>query len=360
MFSFMPAESLFIAARYNGMKLKELADRLGAELSGSGDLEILDVAGIREAGQGQITYITGKNHLKDLEGSRASAAIVPSDTPDLHLPLLRVKNPRLAFARLIELFHVAPYHPLGISDKAAIGRNVIIGTDPSIHPYAVIADDARIGDRVTIYPGVYVGRGSVVGADSINYPNVSIREGVQIGKRVIVHSGAVIGGDGFGFVTDGGKHHKIPQVGGVVIEDDVEIGSNSTIDRATLGETLIRKGTKIDNLVQVAHNVTIGEHCLLAGQVGIAGSCTIGDYVILAGRVGLADHITIGDRVIAAGGSAIIKDIPPEQVIGGFYSMPMKDWLKVQAVLPKLPELKRQVSALEKEIQKLKDKISGT
>ena len=183
---------------------------------------------------------------------------------------------------------------------------------------------------------------------------------MEMGKRVIIHSGAVIGSDGFGFVTDGGKHHKIPQVGGVVIEDDVEIGANSTIDRATLGNTLIRKGTKIDNLVQVAHNVTIGEHCLLAGRVGIAGSCTIGNYVILAGQVGLADHITIGDRVIASGGSALVKDIPPGQVVGGYYSMPMRDWLKVQAVLPKLPELKRQVKALEKELQELKGKISGT
>ena len=278
----------------------------------------------------------------------------------MHLPLLRVKNPRLAFARVLELFYVAPYRPLGISDKAVLGRNVVIGADPSIHPYAVIADDARIGDRVSIYPGVYVGRGSVVDDDSVIYANVSIREGVRIGKRVIVHSGAVIGSDGFGFVTDGGKHHKIPQVGGVVIEDDVEIGANSAIDRATLGNTIVRKGTKIDNLVQVAHNVVVGEHCLLAGQVGIGGSCSIGNYVILAGRVGLADHVTIGDRVIVAAGSGIVKDIPPGEVVGGYYTMPLKDWLKVQAVLPKLPELKKQVSALEKELEKLKGKISGT
>jgi UDP-3-O-[3-hydroxymyristoyl] glucosamine N-acyltransferase len=342
------------------MKLKELANILGAELSGSGDADITGVAGVREAASGQITFITGKNYLKDLAQSRASAALVSPDIPDMHLPLLRVKNPRLAFARALELFYVKPYRPLGISDKAAIGRNVVIGADPSIHPFAVIADDARIGDRVTLYPGVHVGRGSVIDDDTIVYPNVSIREGIRIGKRVIIHSGAVVGSDGFGFVTDGGKHHKIPQVGGVVIEDDVEIGANSTIDRATLGNTLIKKGTKIDNLVQVAHNVTIGEHCLLAGQVGIAGSCTIGNYVILAGRVGVADHITIGNGVIAAGGSAIVKDIPPGQVVGGYYTMPMKDWLKVQAVLPKLPELKRQVNALENEIQKIKGKISGT
>ena len=342
------------------MKLKELANILGAALSGPGDADIIGAAGVHEASEGTITFITGKNLLKDLERSRASAALVPVDTPEMHLPLLRVKNPRLAFARVLELFYVAPYRPQGISDKAVLGRNVVIGADPSIHPYAVIADDAKIGDRVSIYPGVHVGRGSVVDDDSIIYANVSIREGVRIGKRVIIHSGAAIGSDGFGFVTDGGKHHKIPQVGGVVIEDDVEIGANSAIDRAMLGNTIVRKGTKIDNLVQVAHNVVIGEHCLLAAEVGIAGSSTIGNYVILAGRVGLADHVTIGDRVIAGGGSAIIKDIPPGEVVCGYYAIPMREWLKVQAVLPKLPDLKKQVSALEKELEKLKEKISGT
>jgi UDP-3-O-[3-hydroxymyristoyl] glucosamine N-acyltransferase len=341
------------------MKLKELANILGAELSGSGDTDITGVAGVREAAAGQITFITGRNYLKDLAQSRASAALVSSDIPDMHLPLLRVKNPRLAFARVLELFYVKPYRPLGISDKAAIGHNVVIGADPSIHPFAVIADDARIGDRVTLYPGVHIGRGSVIDDDTIVYPNVSVREGIRIGKRVIIHSGVVIGSDGFGFVTDEGKHHKIPQVGGVVIEDDVEIGANSAIDRATLGNTLIKQGTKIDNLVQVAHNVTIGEHCLLAGQVGIAGSSTIGDYVILAGGVGVADHITIGNGVIATGGSAIVKDIPPGQVVGGYYAMHQREWLKVQAILPKLPELRQLLTELEKQIKELRANISN-
>ncbi len=342
------------------MRLKELANILGAELSGAGDTDITGVAGVREAAAGQITFIAGKNYLKELAQSKASAALVPTDIPDMHLPLLRVKNPRLAFAQALELFYVKPYRPLGISDKAAIGSNVVIGKDPSIHPFAVIADNAMIGDRVTLYAGVHVGRGSTIGDDTIVYPNVSIRDGVSIGKRVIIHSGASVGSDGFGFVTDGGKHHKIPQVGGVVIEDDVEIGANTTIDRATLGNTLIKRGTKIDNLVQVAHNVTIGEHCLIAGRVGIAGSCTIGDYVVLAGGVGVADHVTIGNGVIATANSGIIKDIPPGQVIGGYYSMHQKEWLKVQAVLPKLPGLRKLVNDLEKEIQELKKKISST
>ncbi|MGC1455263.1 MAG: UDP-3-O-(3-hydroxymyristoyl)glucosamine N-acyltransferase [Nitrospirota bacterium] len=338
------------------MKLKELADKLGAELTGPPDVDIRGAASIHDAGEGQITFISGGKELKDLEHSRASAAMVPLDTPALHLPLLRVRNPRLAFAQVLRLFYVKPYQASGISEKAAISANVAIGADPSIHPFVVLADDVKIGERVTIYPGVSVGKGSVVDDDSVIHANVSIGENVRIGKRVIIYPGAVLGRDGFGFVTDNGRHHKIPQVGGVIIEDDVEIGANSTIDRATLGNTVVKQGTKIDNLVQIAHNVTVGEHCLFIAQVGIAGSCTIGNWVVLGGQVGVADHVTIGDRVMASSQSGIIKDIEPAQVVGGTYSMPQRDWLKVQAVLPKLPELKKLVAELEKQINELKEK----
>ncbi len=338
------------------MKLKELADKLGAELIGPAELDIRGAAGIHEAGEGQITFIDGKNHFKDLEQSRASAALVPLDTPAMHLPLLRLKNPRLAFAQVLALFYVKPYQASGISEKAAIGANVVIGADPSIYPFAVLADDVKIGDRVTVRPGASIGRGSVVDDDAVIHEHVSIGENVRIGKRVIVYPGAVLGRDGFGFVTDGGRHHKIPQVGGVIIEDDVEIGANSTIDRASLGNTIVKQGTKIDNLVQIAHNVTLGEHCILIAQVGIAGSCTIGNWVVLGGQVGVADHVIIGDRVMASSQSGIIKDIEPAQVVGGTYAMPQRDWLKVQSVLPKLPELKKLVAALEKQINELKEK----
>jgi UDP-3-O-[3-hydroxymyristoyl] glucosamine N-acyltransferase len=222
-----------------------------------------------------------------------------------------------------------------------------------------VDDGAQIGDRVTLYPGVYVGRGATIGDDSVLYANVSIGEKVVIGKRVIIQAGAAIGGDGFGFVTDGGRHHKIPQVGGVIIEDDVEIGANSAVDRATLGNTVIRKGTKIDNLVQVAHNVSIGEHCILAGHVGIAGSSTLGNYVVLGGAAGVADHTTVGDRVMVGGGSAVTRDVEPGQVIVGYNAMPIRDWLKVQVILPKLPELKRSLAGLEKHVEELKERISA-
>jgi UDP-3-O-[3-hydroxymyristoyl] glucosamine N-acyltransferase len=340
------------------MKLKELADILGAELTGPGETEILGVAGVRDADRGSITFITGLNRLKDLVQSRASAAFVPLDSPALPLPALRVKNPRLAFARALELFHGRPYQAAGISDRASIGRNAVIGADPSIRPCAVVDDGARIGDRVTLYPGAYLGRGSSVGDDSVIHANVSIGEKVTIGKRVIIHAGAVLGSDGFGFVTDAGKHHKIPQVGGIIIEDDVEIGGNCTIDRATLGNTIIKKGTKLDNQVHVAHNVTIGEHCLIAGQAGIAGSSTLGNYVVLGGQAGVSDHMTIGDRVMAGGKAVITRDVASGSIIAGFNAMPIREWLKVQAVLPKLPALKKALAELERQVQELKEQAS--
>jgi UDP-3-O-[3-hydroxymyristoyl] glucosamine N-acyltransferase len=338
------------------MKLKELAEKIGAVLSGPGDAEITAVAGLREAMPGEITFAADAGHLRDLDHSRASAAIVPLEAPDRNMPLLRMKNPRLGFARALVCLYGKPAAPIGISDKAVIGLGAVIGADPSIHPYAVVAENARIGDRVTLYPGVYVGRGSVLGNDTIVHPNVSIGHGVTIGSGVIIHAGTEIGSDGFGFVTDGGRHHKIPQVGGVVIEDDVEIGGNCSIDRATLGNTLIKRGTKLDNQVHVAHNVTIGEHCLIAGQVGIAGSSTLGNYVAFGGQVGVGDHRIIGDRVMAGGKAVITKDLEAGQVVAGNYAMPLKEWLKVQAVLPKLPELKKLVAQLERRLKEIENK----
>ncbi len=339
------------------MKLKDLADKLGAQLDGAGEVEITGAIGLLEAGTGHITFFEGKN-FKQLDQVRASAVLVPLDAPKFPFAVLRVKNPRLAFARVLEIFYVKPHQSLGISKQAVVGQNVVIGSEATLHPFVVVADDVRIGNRVTLYPGVYVGQGSIIDDDCIVYPNAVIREGTRIGKRVIIHAGATIGSDGFGFVTDGGKHHKIPQVGGVVVEDDVEIGANTTVDRATLGNTLIKQGTKIDNLVQIAHNVTIGEHCFLMSQVGIAGSCTIGNYVVLAGQVGLADHITIGDRAMVGAKSGIMRDIKAGQIAAGSPALPHKEWAKVYSVLPKLPELRRHIMDLEKQVLELKQQVA--
>ncbi|OGW29354.1 MAG: UDP-3-O-(3-hydroxymyristoyl)glucosamine N-acyltransferase [Nitrospirae bacterium GWC2_57_13] len=338
------------------MKLFELAQLLSAELVGTQDIEITGAAGLREAGPGLITYVTDGKHLRELDGSHASAAIVPLGTAERDMPLLLVKNPRYAFSLALKHFYVDLTVPSGISDRSSIGAGAVIGKDPSIHPFAVVGAGARIGDRVVLFPGAYVGDGSILGDDCVIHANVSIREGVTIGNRVIIHAGTVIGSDGFGFVTEGGIHHKIPQVGGVVIGDDVEVGANCSIDRATLGNTVIKTGAKLDNQVHLAHNVVIGEHCLIAGQVGIAGSSTLGSYVVFGGQVGVADHTTVGDRVMAGGKAVIAKDVPPGQIIAGNYAMPIREWLKVQAVLPKLPELKKLVVDLERRIAVIEKK----
>lgn len=338
------------------MTITELAVKLGAELQGPGDAEIRGAAGIREAREGDVTYLSDRKHRSDLAECRASAVIISRDMQAVNIPALVVKNPRYAFALALGIIYGKPYLPGGISDRAVIGKDVVLGSEPTIHPNAVVADGAKIGSRVTLYPGVYVGGGSIIGDDTVLYPNVSIREGVSLGCRVIVHSGTVIGSDGFGFVTENGQHHKIPQAGGVIIGDDVEIGANCAIDRATLGNTVIRKGTKLDNLVHVAHNVTIGEHCILTGQVGIAGSTSLGNYVVIGGQSAISDHLTIGDRVMIGGGSGVTRDLPSGQVVAGYPAIPIRDWLKAQAVLPKLPELKKFVSQLAERINKLENK----
>lgn len=342
------------------MRLQELAHILGAHLTGPGDMEITGAAGVHEAVAGTVTFIAGTTNIRELEKSSASAALVSMDAPEMTMPLLRVKNPRLAFAQALELLYGSPYRALGISPAASIADTVTIGADCSIHPFSVLAENVRIGCRVSIHPGVYVGKDSDVGDDSVIFANVSIGHRISIGKRVVIHSGSVLGSDGFGFVTDNGTNHKIPQVGGVIIEDDVEIGANCSIDRATLGHTRIKKGTKLDNQVHVAHNVTIGEHCLIAGQVGIAGSTTLGNYVVFGGQVGVGDHVTIGDRVMAGGKAVIPRDVENGQVIAGFNAMPLREWLKVQAVLPKLPELKKQLAELQKQVKKLEERNCNT
>jgi UDP-3-O-[3-hydroxymyristoyl] glucosamine N-acyltransferase len=338
------------------MRLTELAEKVGGELAGRGDIDIRRAAGIGEARDGDITFVTDEKRLKDLHACRASAVIVPRGAPELPIPSIAVKNPRYAFAQMLRIFHDRPYAPGGISERAVIGKDVVLGAGPTIHPCAVVSDGAKIGNRVTLYPGVFVGTGSCIGDDTVIYPNVSIRDGVNIGSRVIIHSCSVIGSDGFGFVTEGGIHHKIPQIGGVVIEDDVEIGANCTIDRAMLGVTRIKLGTKLDNMVHVAHNVTIGEHCLVAAQAGIAGSCTLGNYVVLGGQTGIADHTTIGDRVMVGGGSGVTRSMEAGQIVAGFPAIPLREWLKAQAVIPKLPELRKLVAQLVRRIEELEKK----
>jgi UDP-3-O-[3-hydroxymyristoyl] glucosamine N-acyltransferase len=338
------------------MKLKELADLTGGRILGNRDSEIKGAAGIKEAEDGDITFLSDKRGLPDISASRASAIITsesllePVQNARGTLNMLVVDNPQYSFAKALEAFYCKPHNPTGISDKAEIGSNIKIGSDVSVYPSAFLGNNVSLGDRVIIFPGVYIGNGVSIGNDSIVHPNVTIRERVVIGKEVIIHSGTVIGSDGFGYALEKGEHYKIPQIGGVLIEDKVEIGSNVSIDRATTGNTIVGQGTKIDNLVQIAHNVSIGKKCIIVSQVGISGSVKIGDGVVLAGQVGVKDHVKIGNGAVAAGQSGITRDIPEGQVYSGMPAIPHKTWLRAQSMFARLPEFMKRLQDVEKTI----------
>lgn len=332
------------------MKLLKLADLIGGKISGDPDVEINGAAGIKEAKDGDITFLDNKKMMKNIPSSKASAVIVREEIKDLSMSMLVVDNPRLAFAKALKVFYAKLPESSGVSDNAIIGMNVIMGDDVSVHPLSYIGNDVILGRGVTVSPGVYIGEGVSIGDGSFMYPNVTIRENVKIGKNVIVHSGAVIGSDGFGYVPEKGMHYKIPQVGGVIIEDNVEIGANTTIDKATVGNTIIGRGTKIDNLVQIAHNVKIGNNCIIVAQVGIGGSVEIGDEVVLAGQVGVRDHINVGDGVMAGAKTGIVSDILDGQFVSGHPAIPHKIWLRAQSVYSKLPDYVKRIQKLERKI----------
>jgi len=339
------------------MKLKELALMLGCEAMGDPETEIQGAAGIHEVKEGEATFLSDLKLLKECAGSRASCVIVRDFIPDLGKPQLLAKNPLYAFARLLERFYIQPHKPTGISDAAFVSQKAGIGNNVSIHSFAFISDNAVVGDNTVIYPGVFVGEDTAIGEQCILYPNVTIREKAQIGNRVIIHAGSVIGADGFGYVMEGGRHHKIPQVGGVIIGDDVEIGANVTIDRATTGNTFIGKGTKIDNLVQVGHNVQIGENSILVAQVAIGGSTKIGNLVIIGGQVGIADHAEVDDGSMIGAQSGIMGHLE-NGVYSGSPAIPHRNWLKSSALFARLPELNKKIRELEEKIKDLERRQS--
>lgn len=334
------------------MKLGEIAYLLNGEIIGNPEIEITGVSGIGEAQEGDITFLSKEGYRKYLLECKASCVMVKEPINGLGITQLRVSNPHLAFAKLLEHFYTKPKSPIGISEGSIVSNSATIGKNVSIFPFSYISDGVFIDDGVVIYPFVFVGFDTKIGRDSIIYPNVVLRENVKIGNRVIIHSGSVIGSDGFGYVFDEGRHYKIPQVGGVIVEDDVEIGSNVSIDRATTGNTIVGEGTKIDNLVQIAHNVKIGKNSIIIAQVGIAGSTDIGDFVTLAGQVGIVDHVKIESGTMIGAQSGVSKDVAK-----GFYSgspiMPHSEWLKTQVLLAKLPELHRKIKELEEKVNEL-------
>jgi len=328
--------------------LRELADRLGCALRGDGGVVVTGVAPIDGAGPGSLTFVASAKWAARLKATGAAAVIVaPSvETP---LPSLLSDNPYLTFARAVAILHPRAVPPAGVHPSAQVHPAAVLAESAHVGPLAVVGARARVGARSVIHPHVVLYEDAQVGEDCLLHSGVQVREGCRLGNRVIVQNGAVIGADGFGFAKDAeGRYHKILQVGIVVIEDDVEIGALTAIDRAALGETRIGRGTKLDNLVQIGHSVKVGRDTAVAAQVGVAGSATIGDRVILAGQVGVAGHLKIGDGVIATAQTGIPADVPPGAVISGYPAIPNREWLKSSAVFPRLPELLRRLRALEK------------
>jgi UDP-3-O-[3-hydroxymyristoyl] glucosamine N-acyltransferase len=335
----------------------EIARLLHGQVVGDGATQVSGVSGIVEAKPGEITFLAAPRYRRFLKSTAASAVIVPRDTEFPQKTLIRVAHPRLAFAKVMRLFYpLHPEVPEGIHPSAVIGQKVHMGRGVSIGACTYIQERVTIGDNAIIFPGVIIGRKSQIGSGSIIYANVTIREDTIIGKNVIVHSGTVIGSDGFGYAKEGHRHLKIPQKGIVIIEDDVEIGANVTIDRGTLGATRIGRGTKIDNLVQIAHNVVIGPHSLLMAQVGISGSTEIGSGVILTGQVGVVGHIKIGDESVVGAQSGVSKSVPPRSVLFGYPARPIQKTKRIEACLSRLPDLFKRVSVLEKGLNLLKRK----
>lgn len=334
------------------MKLREIAGLVNGSVIGNAELEITGAASLDDAGENDITFAVPP-HLEHAAQTKAAAVIIPDTVTEFSKPAIRVSNPRVAFAKLLGMF--IPPLPIerGVHSAAVLGKNVAVGKNTAIMAYAVIADNAVIGDNTIVYPHTYIGHNARVGSDTVIYPNVTIREDCIIGSRVIIHSGAVIGSDGFGFVTHNGRHQKVPQIGNVIVEDDVEIGANVTIDRATMSSTVVKCGTKIDNLVHLAHNVIIGENCYLVAQTGIAGSAKVGNNVTFAGQSGSAGHITIGDNCTFAARSAPISDIAPGSFCGGFPARPHREWLRNEASIGKVPDLIKKVRELEKRLAHL-------
>jgi len=338
--------------------LKEIAKLVEGEVVGDGSVVITGIAGIKEAHEGDVTFLANPKYLALLDSTCASAVITSKDIKKSAKPIIRTENPSLAFAKIIDSFTPDTVrHPKGIHSTVILGKNVSLGKNCAIGPYVVVEDDVSIGDNTIIYSGCFLGHNSKIGSGTLIYPFVSIRERIEIGSRVVIHSGAVIGSDGFGFVAIKGVHHKIPQTGTVEIGDDVEIGANVTIDRARFDKTIIGKGTKIDNLVQIGHNVVIGENSIIVAQVAIAGSTTIGKGVTIAGQAGIAGHIVVGDNVTVAGGAGVTKSVPANTIVSGYPAKPHNQYKRVNACVQNLPRLYASVIELKNKIKELESKL---
>jgi UDP-3-O-[3-hydroxymyristoyl] glucosamine N-acyltransferase len=333
------------------MTLAELAARLDCRLEGDGSATVSGVADLAAAGPDDIALFAHPRYKAAAAATRAAGVIVPADAPALDRPVLRSPRPFLAFARALALLHPPPAPAPGVHPAAAVAAGAIVDPTATVGPFVAIGAGARVGAGSVLESHVAVGAGSRIGRDCRIHAHVSIRERVTLGDRVVVQNGAVIGSDGFGFTRgDDGRHVKVPQVGVVVVEDDVEIGANTTIDRATVGETRIGAGTKIDNLVQVGHNVRIGRDVLLAAQVGISGSATLEDRVTMGGQVGVAGHIVVGTGAVAAGQSGVTNSVEPGRFVTGYPAIDNRAWRKASVVFAQLPMLRERLKAVERRL----------
>lgn len=316
--------------------LGEIVDFVGGDYAGDRNRRVAAVAPLAGARAEQLGFLSHRKYAAQLARTKAGAILVPRNLEGEDERWIRVDDPYFAVARIMTRWFSARPKPKGVSEKASIASSARMGANFAVGPFATIGEDVVIGDNVTVFQGVSIEAGSSVGDDSIIYPNVVIYDGTRIGRRCVVHAGAVIGSDGYGFATHDGKHHKIPQTGIVRIEDDVEIGAGTTVDRAALGETVIGEGTKIDNLVQIGHNVKIGKHCLLVSQVGIAGSAELGDYVSAAGQSGVSGHLKIGHHVQIVGQSGVFADVGDGMKVMGSPAVPFRDFARREASLKRL------------------------
>ena len=337
------------------MKLEQVASLVSGNLEGEGSIEINGVRGVHDAKEGDITFLMQNKYLDVLKKSKASAVFVVKPV-EVSIPQIVVAKPELAFARLVKEFHPEPRPQPGIHSSVVIGKKVVLGENVTLSAGVCIGDDVSIGNDVVLYPNVVIGNDCKVDDHCTLHPNVTLYRNTEMGRHVIVHAGTVIGADGFGYTLDEkGCHYKINQFGRVVIEDFVEIGANSCIDRAAMDTTLIKEGTKIDNLVQVAHNCTVGNHSILVAQVGLAGSCRLGHHVVLAGQVGLADHVTLGNQVTVTAKSGTFRDLENNAVVSGWPAVPTGTWKRYVATLPKLPDLARKVKELESRLREIEN-----
>lgn len=338
--------------------LKELADYLGGVVRGDENCRINGLAPLESAGPDKITFLANPKYAAKVAETGAGAVLMAPGGESYGRNVIEVSSPYLGFAKLLTLFYVQAHPAMGLMTGSVIGANLKQGDNVTVYNGAVIGNNVTLGDRCVIYPGAVIYDGVTIGDDTTIHSNAVIRERCRIGKRCVIQPGAVIGSDGFGYAPDGSGYYRIPQIGIVVLEDDVEIGANTCIDRAALEVTLIKRGTKLDNLVQIAHNCQIGEDCMIVSQVGISGSTKIGNHVTLAGQVGIVGHIKIGDNVIVGAKSGVPNSLDANAYYSGYPVAPHKEWLKSTAVLPKLPEMRKTINSLLKRVEELEAKLA--